>query len=113
MKIALQLGLIPGQSTADKAKWAKAHGVEGIEVSAFSGGLEVMRRQADEINGIVPICSVCGNADKNGDSAFNFLHPDKAKRQASIDGRRRTDRAADFRGAGGARFVAIHDAAPA
>ncbi len=86
MKIALQLGLIPGKSTADKAKWAADHGVEGIEVSAFGGGLEAMRRQADEINGIVPVCSVCGNADKNGDAAFNFLHPDKAKRQASIDG---------------------------
>jgi sugar phosphate isomerase/epimerase len=34
----------------------------------------------------VPISSVCGNADLNGDASFNFVDPDKAKRRASIDG---------------------------
>lgn len=86
MKIALQLGLIPGSTPADKAKWAKDHGVEGIEVSAFGGGLENMKRDADAISGIVPICSVCGNATPDGERGFDFLHPEKAKRRASIEG---------------------------
>ncbi|HEX8550783.1 MAG TPA: sugar phosphate isomerase/epimerase [Abditibacteriaceae bacterium] len=86
MKIALQLGLIPGKSAGDKAKWAKDNGVEGIEVSAFGGGLEQMKRDAEGINGIVPICSVCGNAAPDGSSSFRFLDPDKTQRRASIDG---------------------------
>jgi sugar phosphate isomerase/epimerase len=87
MKVALQLGLIPGASTSDKAKWARDHGVEGLELSAFTGkGMDGFYSTADEINGVVPICSVCGNADLEGNSAFNFLHPEKAKRRASIEG---------------------------
>jgi sugar phosphate isomerase/epimerase len=86
MKIALQLGLLPGNSTQDKAKWAADHGVEGIELGVWGGGLPAMRKDAEEINGIVPISSVCGNADLNGDASFNFVDPDKSKRRASIDG---------------------------
>lgn len=86
MKIALQLGLLPGNSTQDKAKWAADHGVEGIELGVWGGGLPAMRKQAEEINGIVPISSVCGNADLDGEASFNFVDPDKAKRRASIDG---------------------------
>ncbi len=86
MKVALQLGLIPGTGTSDKAKWARDHGVQGLELSAFSGGIEGLKKTADEVNGLVPICSVCGNADLEGNSAFNFLSPDKEKRRASIEG---------------------------
>ncbi|HEX8235800.1 MAG TPA: sugar phosphate isomerase/epimerase family protein [Abditibacteriaceae bacterium] len=86
MKIAVQLSLLPGNSTQDKAKWAADHGVEGIELGVWGGGLPTMRRQAEEINGLVPVSSVCGNADSNGDASFNFVDPDKAKRRASIDG---------------------------
>lgn len=88
MKLALQLGLIPGQSTADKAQWAKDHGVEGIELGVFGVSNEKLRQQADEINGILPICAVCGNATPEGVASFDFLHPDKAKRRTSIDGSR-------------------------
>lgn len=84
MKIALQMGLIPGSSTSDKAKWARDHGVEGLELGSSSA--EKLKSTADEINGLVPICSVCGNADVEGNSSFNFLSPDKAKRRASIEG---------------------------
>lgn len=84
MKIALQLGLIPGTSTSDKAKWARDHGVEGLELGSNSA--EKLKSTADEINGVVPICSVCGNADVEGNSSFNFLSPDRAKRRASIEG---------------------------
>ncbi len=86
MKIALQIGLIPGDNNSDKAKWALDHGVEGIELSAFSGGVDNMKKIAEEINGVVKICSVCGNADLEGKSGFDFLHPEKSKRRASIDG---------------------------
>ncbi len=85
MKIVLQLGLIPGDNTADKAKWAKDHGVEGLELGVW-GGPDAYRRDAEAINGILPITSVCGNADPEGKPSFNFLDPDKAKRRASIDG---------------------------
>ncbi len=84
MKVALQMGLIPGSSTSDKAKWARDHGVEGLELGANSA--HNLKRTADEVNGQVPICSVCGNADVEGNSSFNFLSPDKAKRRASIEG---------------------------
>jgi sugar phosphate isomerase/epimerase len=86
MKVAVQLGLLPGQSTRDKAQWAADHGVQGIELSAFSGGVDVMKSIADEINGRVPVSSVCGNATLEGGRGFDFLHPDLAQRRASIDG---------------------------
>ncbi len=86
MKIALQLGLIPGQSTSDKAKWCADNGVEGIELNAFGTPHEELYQQAEDINGLVPICSVCANSEPDGTSSFNFLHSEKAKRRASIDG---------------------------
>jgi sugar phosphate isomerase/epimerase len=86
MKIALQLGLIPGSSVSDQAKWAKDHGVEGIELGVFGVSNEKLRQQADEINGTLPICSVCANATPEGTASFDFLHSDKTKRRASIDG---------------------------
>lgn len=86
MKVAVQLGLLPGDTAADKAKWARDHGVEGIELGVWGGGLTKMQREADEINGLVPICSVCGNADADGNASFEFLDPDLAKRRKSIEG---------------------------
>jgi sugar phosphate isomerase/epimerase len=84
MKIAVQLRLLPGETTADKAKWARDNGVEGIELN--NGTLDRMRREADEINGLVPVCSVCGNCDVDGGPGFDFLDPDPAKRRRSIEG---------------------------
>jgi sugar phosphate isomerase/epimerase len=86
MRISLQLGLIPGATVSDKAKWAKDHGVDGLELGVWGGGLEKCRRDADEINGILTISSVCGNADPEGNPCFDFLDPDKEKRRKSIDG---------------------------
>ena len=86
MKIALQLGLIPGETTSDKAKWADDHGVQGIELGVFGVSNAQLRQQADEINGLVPISSVCANATPDGLACFDFLNPDKAKRRASIEG---------------------------
>ena len=40
MKIAMQLGLIPGNSVQDKQKWAADNGVDGIEISHGNYSLE-------------------------------------------------------------------------
>jgi sugar phosphate isomerase/epimerase len=85
MKVAVQLGLLPGGSTPDKVKWAKDHGVQGIELSAYSL-VDGLKKIADDINGELPICSVCGNATVDGERGFDFLDPDPVKRRASIDG---------------------------
>lgn len=84
MKIALQMGLIPGSSNADKAKWARDHGVEGLELGTSQP--DNLRKVADEINGVLKVVSVCGNTSSEGGSGFEFLDPDKSKRRASIDG---------------------------
>jgi hypothetical protein len=60
MKIAVQLSLLPGSNTQDKAKWAADHGVEGIELGVWGGGLPTMRPQAEEINGVVPTAPFAG-----------------------------------------------------
>jgi sugar phosphate isomerase/epimerase len=86
LKIAVQLGLLPGDTTRDRARWASDHGVEGIELGVWGGGLDKIRREADEIAGIVPISSVCGNADPDGSPSFDFLDPDPQKRRRCIDG---------------------------
>ncbi|MBV9467971.1 MAG: sugar phosphate isomerase/epimerase [Abitibacteriaceae bacterium] len=86
MKIAVQLGLLPGNNATDKAKWAQDNGVEGIELGVWGGGLSAMRRDADAIGGLVPISSVCGNADVDGNTSFDFLDPDLNKRRKSIEG---------------------------
>jgi len=87
MKIAVQLNLLPGDTPKDKAKWAKDHGVEGIELSVFApGGLARMQREADEIGDTLPLCSVCGNLNSDGERGFDFLNPDPIKRRKSIDG---------------------------
>jgi sugar phosphate isomerase/epimerase len=86
LKIAVQLGLLPGGTTTDKARWARDHGVEGIELGVWGGGLAKLRRDAEEINGLVPVSSVCGNADATGEASFEFLSPDPAKRRQSIEG---------------------------
>lgn len=86
MKIVLQLGLIPGGSTRDKAQWAKDHGAEGLELGVWPNGLNGIKEAAEQINGILPITSVCGNANAEGSACFDFLHPEKSRRRAAIDG---------------------------
>jgi sugar phosphate isomerase/epimerase len=86
LKVAVQLSLLPGGERRGSRKWARDHGVEGIELGVWGGGLAKMQREADEITGIVPICSVCGNADADGNPSFEFLDPDAAKRRKSIEG---------------------------
>lgn len=87
MKISVQLGLLAGQSTQDKARWGADHGVEGIELTLFSKeALDQVRGTAEEIGGILPITSVCGNCMLNGDCGFEFVNPDRTLRRAAIEG---------------------------
>ena len=88
MRISLQLGMVPAESASDKAKWALDHGAEGLELGVWGGGLDKCRRDAEEINGILPISSVCGNADPFGQPCFDFLDPDQEKRRKCIEGSR-------------------------
>ena len=85
MKIVLQLGLIPGDSTLEKVKWARDAGASGIELGAW-GGLDQLRRDADICQNILPVTSICGNCDDTGAGSFDFLDPDPMKRKKSLDG---------------------------
>ena len=85
MKIVLQLGLIPGDSTQEKVTWARDAGVDGIELGAW-GGIELLRRDADICQNILPVTSICGNCDASGAGCFDFLDPDPIKRRKSLDG---------------------------
>ncbi|MBI5834564.1 MAG: sugar phosphate isomerase/epimerase [Armatimonadetes bacterium] len=80
MKVALQLGLIPGQSVADKQKWAADHGVDGIEISTGDYRPDMLdQAKRDFEKSPVPISTVCGNP------SFDFLDPDPGKRRASLE----------------------------
>ena len=75
---------MPGTTSQECAMWASDHGVDGIELRAWSG-LDQLRWDADECLGHLPITSICGNCDKNGKSSFDFLDSDPAKRRLSLD----------------------------
>lgn len=87
MKIVLQLGLIPGTSTLEKVTWAREAGADGIELGAW-GGIDLLRRDADICQTILPVTSICGNCDAMGAGSFDFLDPDPVKRRKSLDGSR-------------------------
>ena len=79
MKVALQLHLIPGEHTSEKLKWAGDHGVDGIEVSAFSKEADYHEKLLRDFKHTpVPVVSMCGNP------SFDFLDPDPEKRGISV-----------------------------
>src|SRR5690349_11023644 len=84
MRLALQLRLIPFEDTQNKVKWAKDHGVEGLELGAATP--DELRKTIAEIRGVLPVVSVCGNAASDAAWSFDFLDPDPAKRRKSIEG---------------------------
>ncbi|MBN2450253.1 MAG: sugar phosphate isomerase/epimerase [Lentisphaeria bacterium] len=85
LKIAMQVGLIPGQTIRDKQLWAADHGVEGIEVSHGNYSFDRFDQARKDFEASpVPLVSFCGNP------SFDFLDPDPKKRRASIEQCRQT-----------------------
>jgi sugar phosphate isomerase/epimerase len=90
MKIAVQLTLLPGATTADKARWAKDHAIDGVELVCWGGGgLARIAAEAEAVRTFLPVSSICGNLNLQDEMAFDFLHPDSAKRRSCIDGCKR------------------------
>ena len=72
MKLSVQLTLLPGDTSKDKSRWAKDHGVDGIELTTFSpGGLARMKQEADDVLNILPVSSICGNLNSDGERGFD------------------------------------------
>ncbi|MBI4553378.1 MAG: sugar phosphate isomerase/epimerase [Candidatus Latescibacteria bacterium] len=80
MKIALQEGLLPGDSLDEKLDFAESLEIEGLEVSGWSKPYERVKELEKALKGRrITFASVCGQ------STFDFLDPDPAKRRASIE----------------------------
>ncbi|MEE2659793.1 MAG: sugar phosphate isomerase/epimerase [Candidatus Latescibacterota bacterium] len=96
MKIALQEGLLPGDELAQKLDFAEELGIEGLEVPG--------RDLADRVDGYdralegrgIRLVSICGQ------STFDWLDPNRDKREASIAETRRNIEIAGYFGAVGA-----------
>ncbi len=86
MKIAVQHRLLPGHTPADRAKWARDHGVEAIEVTSFEGPIAELPAVIEQLLPVLPVSSICGNKTVDDQRGFDFLHPEPAKRRASIEG---------------------------
>lgn len=79
MKIALQEGLLPGNSLTEKLDFADDLEIEGLEVSGWSKPYERIEELEKALQGRrIKIVSVCGQ------TTFDFLDPDPKKRQNSI-----------------------------
>ena len=80
MKVALQEGLLPGDSLAEKLDFAESLGVDALEVSGWSKPYERVTELEKALKGRkIKVVTVCGQA------TFDFLDPDPAKRRGSIE----------------------------
>jgi sugar phosphate isomerase/epimerase len=96
MKIALQEGLLPGESLAEKLDFAEEIGVEGLEVGGRSRLYDRVEEYEKALEGrAVQLCSICGQ------TTFDWLDPDRSKRDASLEESRRNLEAAGHFGAVG------------
>ena len=85
MKIAIQEGLLPGQTLTEKLDFAEEVGVEGVEILGWLKPLDrVAEFEKAFKNRKVKFSSVCGQG------SFDWLDPDPQKRRASIEESRRT-----------------------
>lgn len=84
MKIALQEGLLPGESLTEKLDFAEELNIEGLEVGGRSRLYDNIERYAKALSGRqIKISSICGQ------ETFDWLDPDPGKRNASLDETRR------------------------
>lgn len=80
MKIALQEGLIPGDSLREKLDFAEELSIEGLEVSGWGKPYDRLEELEKALRGRrIQISTVCGQ------TTFDWLDPDPAKRKASIE----------------------------
>ena len=84
MKIALQEGLLPGESLAEKLDFAESLAIEGLEVSGGSRLYDRVEKYEQALAGrSIKIASVCGQ------ETFDWLDPDPRKRANSLAETRR------------------------
>ena len=79
MKIALQEGLIPGDNLRAKLDLAEAWGIQGLEISGNGPAKRIKELETTLQNRNIRLVSLCGQ------STFDFLDPDKTKRDHSIN----------------------------
>ncbi len=79
MKIALQEGLLPGDTLAEKLDFAETIGVEGVEIAGWGKPAEKVAELEKAFHGRkIKFASICGQ------TTFDWLDPDPKKREASI-----------------------------
>ena len=84
MKIALQEGLLPGDELAEKLDFAEELQIEGIEVAGRSRLYDHIEDYEKALSGrSIRIVSICGQ------ETFDWLDPDRDKRNASLAETRR------------------------
>ena len=84
MKIALQEGLLPGESLAEKLDFAESLAIEGLEVSGSSRLYDHVEKYEQALAGrSIKIASICGQ------ETFDWLDPDPRKRANSLAETRR------------------------
>ena len=84
MKIALQEGLLPGESLAEKLDFAESLAVEGLEVSGGSRLYDHVEQYEQALAGrSIKVASICGQ------ETFDWLDPDPRKRANSLAETRR------------------------
>jgi sugar phosphate isomerase/epimerase len=84
MKIALQEGLLPGDSLAEKLDCAEELQIEGLEVGGRSRLYDHIETYEKALSGrAIKIVSICGQ------ETFDWLDPDPHKRNASLAETRR------------------------
>jgi sugar phosphate isomerase/epimerase len=82
MKIALQIHLIPGDSVSDRCKWARDHGVDGIEL--IGAPHDRLCAEAEQVLKVLPVTTLCGAFDEHGDRCFDLLDADIEKRRRAV-----------------------------
>ena len=89
MKIALQEGLLPGDTLTEKLDFAEELSIEGLEVAGRSNLYDNIEHYEKALSGrTIKIASICGQ------TTFDWLDPDAGKRRTSIDETRKNLKAA-------------------
>ena len=80
MKISIQERLLPGASLAEKLDFAESIGVEGVEISGKDRPFDRIAEYDRAFTGrSISISSTCAQ------DTFDWLDPDRVKREASIE----------------------------